>query len=184
MTYSLAPQSVSRFLSSRDWSRSRIVRGRITNNHTQGFTARSVAGETVVEWHEDSRDYGIGRRPARDLLEARIGRLMRTLTDRYKVERRGDTLVVSQKAAALRYKRVKDAFDNTEYMAETETHRFVARRSRVGLGEWVAEIWTLKPVGIIDPIMIADRKLWQLGESLTRAEAYQDIDNYRDIKGI
>ena len=184
MTHSIAPQAVSRFLASRTWTKSRTVRGRITNNHTQGYVVRSILGETVVEWREDSRSYGVGYFGQTHDLDTRLGLLTRTLTDRYTVVRRGDKLVVTKKEAPLKFSRSKDAFGETQYVAETETHRFYVRRSRERKGEWVMVVWTLKSVGITDPVMIADKEVFFLGNSLTKAEAVQDVQDYRDAKGI
>jgi hypothetical protein len=87
-------------------------------------------------------------------------------------------------AKPLKYSRVKGVFGDTQYMAQTSTHRFIARRSRDRRGEWTCEVWTLKAVGTIDPILIADQKIYEIGYSSTRAEAYEDIDSYRNVKGI
>jgi hypothetical protein len=164
MTYSIDPQAVSRFLSSRTWERSRTIRGRIANEHTQGFTVREALGETRVEWHEDSRSYGRpGYFEPTLSMDERLTLLAKTLGDRYEVARREDTLLVSQRELAapktLSFKKVQGALGR-EYSAETGTHRYVVRRHPEDNSKWELKVWTLKAVGTLDPIMIADKVVY------------------------
>lgn len=82
--------------------------------------------------------------------------------------------------APLKYSREKDAFGVVQYVAETETHRFVVRRNRAHRREWMAEIWTLKSVGFVDPIKVADEKVCDLEYNFSRAQAYAVVQQYRE----
>jgi len=161
-TYSTAPQAVSRFLTSRTWTRSRTIRGRLANEHTQGFSVRRVLDETVVEWREDSRDYGLGRMAPTHSVEERLTLLAKSLGARYEVARRGDVLVVSErvlKPEVLSFHKVAGAL-GLEYHAETEKHRYVIRRHPEDNKKWALAVWSLKAVGHLDPIMIADKVIY------------------------
>lgn len=99
MVHSTAPQAVSRYLTSRTWTRSETVR---SGGNTQGFIVNSVLGETRVRWVEDSRTPGSPGfiEPTKSEGE-RFTALAKTLGERYEVSHREnfgeDYLIVSEK---------------------------------------------------------------------------------------
>lgn len=157
-TYSTAPQVVSRFLAQKSWTRSRTVRGRLTNGWTQGFAVRRVLGETTVTWCEDSRSYGSTGyfEPTRSLDE-RLRLLTKALSPRYEIARRGDVLIVSErvlKPEVLIFNKRWGA-KGPNYVAETETHRYVILRSPANKTGWELKVFSLVNYGeSIDPIMV------------------------------
>lgn len=82
----------------------------------------------------------------------------------------------------LTFKRTKN-YGETCYTAQTATHRYVALRDpsrRKRDGEWIVNVWTLKTVGAIDPLAIADEKVTVLDYHYTRASAYTDAQTHAD----
>lgn len=183
--YSTAAHAVSGFLNTRTWTRSQTVRGRLANEHTQGFTVRHVLGETVVEWREDSRSYGrAGYFEPTLSMDERLALLTKTLEDRYTVARREDTLIVSRRVLTgpetLFFKKVQGAL-GLEYSAETSTHRYVVRRHPEDNSKWELKVWTLKAVGTLDPIMIADKVVYATCDD---AKKYMIAEAFEYLKKI
>lgn len=69
-------------------------------------------------------------------------------------------------ATKITFTRCRNLIDETEYRHETDTYRFIVRRTRDGSKLWAIEVWTLKTVGAIEPVLkIADKQrdtLWSL----------------------
>lgn len=152
--YSVAPQAVSRFLGSKDFARSRKVHGRLCDYSTTGFRVRRVLDETTVEWVHDVRET---YRNNVDMQRS-LQQLAKALGKRYEVGRRGDVLIVSEKVLkpeVLSFHKNLGVL-GTQYVAETDTHRYVVRRHPQDKKQWELLVFTLKPVGYLDPIMIAD----------------------------
>ncbi len=159
-TYSITPQAVSRHLASKGWTRSRNLRGRLADEHTQGFMVRRELDETVVRWREDSRSYrAVGYQARTISSEERLERLAASLGDRYEVAQRGDALIVSErvlKPEVLSFHKCSGVF-GLEYVAETDKHRYTVRRHPDNSEKWELRVHTLKAVGILSPIMVADQ---------------------------
>lgn len=63
-------------------------------------------------------------------------------------------------ATKITFTRCRNLIDETEYRHETDTHRFIVRRTHDGSKLWAIEVWTLKTVGTIEPVLkIADRRI-------------------------
>lgn len=82
--------------------------------------------------------------------------------------------------APLTYRKHRNYRGELEYIAETGTHRYVVRRNRARSKEWLAEVYTLKAVGTLDPIMIADKLVTTLDYHFSRASAYTDAKAHAD----
>lgn len=77
----------------------------------------------------------------------------------------------------IKFAKTQTATGQTQYMHETDGHRFYVRRDLDNPGIWMAEVWTLRQVGIIDPVKVTDR----LDRTLigwTRAEAYELVAQF------
>ncbi len=83
----------------------------------------------------------------------------------------------------LTYKRGKNALGETQYVAETKTHRYYVRQDsdrRPRDGKWIVVIWTLTTVGTVHPVTIADKLVETLDYHYSRAPAYADAQAHAD----
>ena len=82
---------------------------------------------------------------------------------------------------SIKFTKTQTATGQAAYMHETDSHRFYVRRDPDNKGIWMAEVWTLRTVGILNPIKVTDR-LHRTLIGWTRAEAYalvaQFIETY------
>jgi hypothetical protein len=79
----------------------------------------------------------------------------------------------------VKFTKTQTATGQVQYMHETDSHRFYVRRDLDNKGIWMAEVWTLRSVGIIDLVKVTDRQVRTL-IGWTRAEAYALVQQYID----
>lgn len=173
--YIADPRAVSRFLASRDFARSRKARGRLADYATTGFEVKRFLGEVQVSWVTDCREAGLT-----GVTEAAILQTMaKVLGERYEVGMREGFLTVSEKVLkpeVLSFYKSQGVF-GLEYVAETDKHRYVVRRHPDDSRKWELRVYTLKSVGFIEPIMIADEIVWAICSD-TKTEAVDDAHQH------
>lgn len=86
------------------------------------------------------------------------------------------------KTQKLTYTKQRNASREIEYMAQTPTHRYLVRRDdRPGRkSEWLAEVWTVKTAGFIDPLVVGDRLVLVINYCGSRAEAYELVQEHAE----
>jgi hypothetical protein len=82
---------------------------------------------------------------------------------------------VTETPKALTFKRMRDALERMTYVAESERFRYNVRSA--GKGLWEVEVWSLKLVGEIDPVVIADKQIASL-VGVSYADAKAEAEKY------
>jgi hypothetical protein len=88
---------------------------------------------------------------------------------------------VTETPETLTFKRTRDALGRMIYVAESERFRYVARSA--GKGMWDVEVWSLKAVGEIDPVFIADKQIASLC-GVSYADAKAEANKYEESKRV
>lgn len=81
---------------------------------------------------------------------------------------------------ALKFRRIKTGTGETRYMAETAKFRYYTYRAFRGY--WTVEVWSLRTVGTVDPLTIADRQI-DTRVGISYADAKSEASKYEEQHG-